>query len=448
MLSLVSKQSHGLCDGIPRREFLKIGALGFGGLSMPQILEAESSSGRRPSQKAIIMVLLAGGPSHQDIFDLKPDAPKEVRGEFYPIPTNVSGIEICEHLPRLAKMMDKLAIIRSIVGAQRGHALFQCHTGRTRSDYWPSIGSTVSKLRGATESSLPPFVGLAPKPTFSNWGDPGQPGFLGPALAPFRPNGNERSDMTLNVPLERLRDRRHLISSLDHFQRQVDARAAVGAFDTFQEQAFGVLTSSKLVEALDFEREDPRVRERYGRGSLDWVADGPPLYNEHFLVARRLVEAGVRCVTLSFGRWDTHAFKGFSEVSNCESLRRFLPQLDKSVSALVQDLHDRGMDKDVSVVVWGEFGRTPKFNNRGGRDHWPNVSCALMAGGGMRTGQVIGATDRIAAEAADRPVTFQEVLATLYHNVGINASETTVSDLSGRPQYLVDDNTQPISELI
>ena len=448
MLSLVSEQGQGLCDGVSRREFLTIGALGFGGLSMPQILEAESSSHARSSHKAVIMVLLSGGPSHQDLFDLKLDAPKEIRGEFKPISTNVSGIEICEHLPRLAKMMDKLSIIRSVVGAGPDHALFQCHTGRNRPDYWPSIGATLSKLQGVTEQSLPPFVGLSPIPKTARWADPGQPGFLGPMHAAFRPQGNERADMTLNVPLERLRDRRQLMVGIDRFRRQVDARAAIGGFDTFQQQAFGVLTSSKLVDALNFELEHPRVRERYGRGSLDFLADGPPLYNEHFLVARRLVEAGVRCVTLSFGRWDTHAMADFDKVSNFETLRRFLPQLDKSVSALVQDLHDRGLDKDVSVVVWGEFGRTPQINKRGGRDHWPRVSCALMAGGGMRTGQVIGATDRLGGEAVDRPVTFQEVLATLYHNVGINASGTTVSDLSGRPHYLVDDNTQPISELI
>lgn len=447
MLSLISERTHGLCDGIRRREFLTIGGLGFGGLSMPQILQAQSASGSG-SKKAIIMVLLAGGPSHQDLFDLKTAAPKEFRGEFHPIPTTVPGIDICEHLPLMAGMMDKFAIIRSVVGAQPSHRLFQCHTGRTRSDYWPSIGSTISKLQGAREPGVPPFVGLAPTPRYYRWGDPGQFGFLGPAHGPMRARGSARSNMLLNVPLERLRDRHQLVSSLDQFRRDVDADPALEGFDSFRRQAFGVLTSSKLVEALDFEKENPRVRERYGRGSLDFIVDGPPLYNEHFLVARRLVEAGVRCVTLSFGRWDTHADADFDRVSNFETLRNFLPQLDIAVTALVQDLHDRGMDKDVSVVVWGEFGRTPKINDRGGRDHWPNVSCALLAGGGMRTGQVIGATDRIGGEAAGRPVTFQEVLATLYRNVGINAAKTTVTDHSGRPQYLVDDNTQPISELI
>ena len=447
MLSLLSERTHGLCDGISRREFLTIGALGFGGMSMPQLLAAEAASGSR-SKKAIIMVLLSGGPSHQDLFDLKTEAPKEVRGEFNPIPTSVSGIEICEHLPLMAGMMDKLAIVRSVVGAQPSHVLHQCHTGRTRPDYWPSIGSTISKVQGTREPGVPPFVGLAGTTKHGPWSDSGQYGFLGPAHGPMQLRGNARSNMVLNVPLERLRDRRQLISSVDQFRREVNAGPILEGFDSFRQQAFGVLTSSKLVEALDFEREDPQVRERYGRGSLDNIVDGPPLYNEHFLVARRLVEAGVRCVTLSFGRWDTHADDDFDGVSNFETLRNFLPRLDKSVTALVQDLHNRGMDKDVSVIVWGEFGRTPKINDRGGRDHWPNVSCALMAGGGMRTGQVIGTTDRIGGEAASRPVTFQEIFSTLYHNVGINATNTTVTDLSGRPQYLVDHHTRPISELV
>jgi len=178
------------------------------------------------------------------------------------------------------------------------------------------------------------------------------------------------------------------------------------------------------------------------------VADGPPMFNEHFLIARKLVEAGVRCVTLSFGRWDTHNAVGFDAVSNFESLRNFLPRLDQVVTALVEDLHQRGMDKDVQVVVWGEFGRTPRINIRGGRDHWPKVSCALLACGGMRTGQVIGSTTRDGGEAADRPVHFQDVFATIYHNLGIDPHQTTVDDLGGRPRYLVDPQYQPLPELV
>jgi uncharacterized protein (DUF1501 family) len=254
--------------------------------------------------------------------------------------------------------------------------------------------------------------------------------------------------MVLNVPLERLHERRGLLENLDGFRRQVDANPAVSAMDGFQQEALSVLTSNnKLVDALDLEKEDPRVRERYGRGSLDFIGDGPALYNEHLLMARRLVEAGVRCVTLSFGRWDTHA-NSVDVISNFDSLRMFLPQLDKAVTALIQDIHDRGMDRDVSVVVWGEFGRTPIINKAGGRDHWGQASCALLAGGGMRTGQVIGATDRVGGEVVERPLHFQDVLATVYHNLGIDATTTTVSDMTGRPQYLVDSGHGPVAELI
>ena len=224
--------------------------------------------------------------------------------------------------------------------------------------------------------------------------------------------------------------------------------AAVTSMNRFQQQALSVLTSNnKLVEALDIEKEDPRVRERYGRGSLDFIGDGPPMYNEHLLMARRLVEAGARCVTLSFGRWDTHA-NSVDVVSNFKSLKLFLPHLDRALTALVQDIHDRGMENDVSVLVWGEFGRTPVINSEGGRDHWPRVSCAMLSGGGMRMGQVIGATDRLGGEAVERPLHFQDVLATIYHNLGINASTTTVRDRTGRPQFLVDPGHEPIAELI
>jgi uncharacterized protein (DUF1501 family) len=211
--------------------------------------------------------------------------------------------------------------------------------------------------------------------------------------------------------------------------------------DSFDQQAFGLLTSSKLVEALDIEREDPVVRASYGKGDPRNRDDGGPKLMEHFLVARRLVEAGARCVTLAFGRWDHHG-------GNFTALREDLPLLDQGVSALVQDLHHRGLDKDVSVVIWGEFGRSPKINKDGGRDHWPAVSCAMLAGGGMKTGQVVGSTDRLGAEAKERPVQFGEVFATLYHNLGIDVNKVTIPDLTGRPQYLVDGGYQPMRELV
>jgi hypothetical protein len=447
MLNLVSEQLHGgFCDGLSRRSFLKIGGLAMGGLALPQILEAESKVSGGRSHKAIIMIFLAGGPPHQDMYDLKMDAPLEMRGEFKPIETNVSGIEICELLPRMAGMMDKLTVIRSIVGATNSHYAFRCMTGRHTANQppggWPSIGSTISKLQGPTSPSIPPFVGLQPKMLAMTWADPGQPGFVGVSHAAFKTMKDGRDNLRLQgVSLERLGDRRQLLAGFDRFRREVDASGTMDGMDAFRRQAFGILTSSKLAEALDLQREDVRVRDRYGRGTAQNVVDGAPKLLDQFLLARRLVEAGVRVVTLAFSRWDWHQ-------GNFRRAREDLPMLDQGVTALVEDLHQRGLDKDVSVVVWGEFGRTPRINDKAGRDHWPEVSCALLACGGMRTGQVIGATNRLGEYAKDRPVHFQEVLATLYHNMGIDPNAATVTDLAGRPHYLVDENRQPLPELL
>jgi hypothetical protein len=446
MLTILGQRQNGYCDGISRRSFLKIGGLALGGLSLPQILRAEANSGVRKSHKAIIMIFLPGGPPHQDFFDLKMDAPAEVRGEFRPIRTNVPGIEICEHLPLLAKMMDRCVPIRSIVGASGAHDAFECVTGHRRGRQqppggWPALGSVLSKLHGAAHPAMPPFVGLSPKMGHMPWAESGPPGFLGVAHAPFKPDGEGKADMVLNgVTLDRLGDRRALLTGFDHFRREADASGMMDGVDRFNDQAFGVLTSSRLMEALDISKEDPKVRERYGKGDPKNRNDGGPKLMEHFLIARRLVEAGSRCVTLAFSRWDHHG-------GNFDACRQDMPMLDQGLTALLDDLYHRGLEKDVSVVVWGEFGRTPKINKDAGRDHWPNVSCALLAGGGMRTGQIIGSTDRLGAEAKDRPVHFQEVFATLYNRLGIDVSQTTLPDLSGRPQYLVDHHS-PMSELI
>jgi hypothetical protein len=435
------------CDGISRRSFLRIGSLALGGIALPEVLRAAAQSDAGSPHKAIIMIFLPGGPPHQDMYDLKPDAPAEIRGEFKPIKTNVPGIEICELMPRLASMMDKLVVIRSLVGAAGPHYAFQCLTGQHDRNQppggWPALGAVLSKLRGPVNPSVPPFVGLSPPMGEMRWADAGQPGFLGVSHSPFKPNGQGKSDLVLNgITLERLGDRRQLLSSFDQFRRDADRSGLMEGLDTFNSQAFGVLTSSKLLEALDLSHEDPRIVERYGKGDPKNRADGGPKLMEHFVIARRLVEAGARCVTLAFSRWDWHG-------NNFKRGREDMPMLDQGVSALVEDLHGRGLDKDVSVIVWGEFGRTPKINAGAGRDHWPNVNGALLFGGGMRTGQVIGSTDRHAAEAKDRPVHFQDVFATLYHNLGIDVSQTTLVDFAGRPQYLVDNSKYgPIGELI
>ncbi|MBI4662839.1 MAG: DUF1501 domain-containing protein [Verrucomicrobia bacterium] len=443
MLIIPGPQAR-FCDGISRRNFLRIGGLGLGGLALPELFQAEAQAGIRTSHKAVIMIYLPGGPPHQDMFDLKLGAPLEIRGEFKPIRTKVPGLEICEHLPRMAAMMDKLIVIRSIVGARDEHSDFQCMTGHLSRNQppggWPSFGSVISKLQGTASLAVPAFVGLEPKMQHRPY-NAAHAGFLGVPHNSFRPGGDAKADMVLNgVTLERLADRRALLTSFDRFRRDVDASGLMEGVDAFNEQALDVLTSSRLLEALDFQREDKRVIERYGKGDPKPHGDAAPMLMEQFLVARRLVEAGARVVTVAFGFWDYHG-------NNHKHAKADLPLLDQGVTALVQDLHDRGLEKDVSVIVWGEFGRTPTINKDAGRDHWPKVSCALLTGGGMKTGQVIGSTDRLGGEPEDRPVDFQEVFATLYHNMGIDANKTTITDLSGRPRYLVD-GYPPLRELV
>jgi uncharacterized protein (DUF1501 family) len=249
------------------------------------------------------------------------------------------------------------------------------------------------------------------------------------------------------ITLDRLADRASLLKSVDHFRRAADSSGQMDGLDTFNQQAMGILTSSKLGDALDLSKEDPRIVERYGTGDEVKRIDGngAPRVPQSFLTARRLVEAGARVVTVNYSKWDWHGGKG-NEIFKREN--EDFPIFDRAITALIDDLHDRGLDQDTTVLVWGEFGRTPKISDKVGRDHWPRVAMALMAGGGMNTGQVIGATDRLGGEAVDRPVTFPEVFATLYHNLGIDVANTTVNDLQGRPQYLVEGNAKPIGELI
>ncbi|HAM72174.1 MAG TPA: DUF1501 domain-containing protein [Verrucomicrobiales bacterium] len=445
MLNIFGKPKR-FCDGVTRRTFLKIGALGMGGLALPDLLKAEAASGAKGARhKSIIMIYLPGGPPHQDTFDLKVDAPSEIRGEFKPINTVLPGLQICEHLPRMARVMDKVALIRSIADARDDHTDFMCLTGRSKNNEppggWPSFGSFISKTQGAVDPAVPPFIGLEPRMQHRPYNASG-PGFLGVGHRSFRPEGDCKSDMVLNgLTLERLADRRRLLESFDQYRRDVDASGLMAGLDQFNQQAFGMMTSSRLVEALDFQKEDPRVIERYGKGDPRVHGDAAPMMTEQFLVARRLVEAGARAVTVAFGFWDYHG-------NNFQNARNDLPLLDRGLSALIQDLHDRGLDKDVSVVVWGEFGRSPVVNKDAGRDHWPRASFALLAGGGMRVGQVIGATDRQGGEPTERPVRFGEVFATLYHNLGLDVTQVAVPDLSGRPQYLVPDGCLPMPELV
>jgi len=444
----------GFCDGRSRRDFLTIGGTLFGGaLAAPHLLAAEARQGTRTSHKSVIMIYLPGGPPHIDMWDMKPDAPAEVRGEFNPIDTNVPGVRICEHFPMMAKMMDKFAIVRSLVGSSGDHDAYQCMTGRPRTPanlgYWPGFGAWVSKTQGGADAAVPPHLTLMYRTGEQKWGYPGDGGFLGLAHAPFRlsaASGTGPADsMTLKgVTLEQLGDRTALVRSLDTIDRRIDRTGLMDGMDTFGRQALDILTSSKLKDALDLKKESVRTLERYGVDDPAFERDGAPRMVRNFCMARRLVEAGARVVTLNFTRWDWHGGDGKNFVQG----KKDMPLLDRGITALVSDLHDRGLDKDVTVLVWGEFGRTPRLNNMASRDHWPQLSTCLLAGGGMRTGQAIGASNRLGEYAVERPITHQNVFATLYHNLGIDLNPIREFDPNGRPQYPVEPGTPAIRELV
>lgn len=446
------------CDGINRREFLKFGALG-GILSLADLLRLRAVNAAIPgstattTNKSVIMLFLMGGPPHIDTYDPKPSAPAEYRGEFKPIRTRVPGIEISELFPRHAAIMDKLALIRSVVARPpNGHGDSEIVSGFNEADNardrHPSFGAVVSRLRGTGRTGVPPFVSLR-KMTYPN---PGkhfeydfEPGYLGTAHRPLLLHGSRVEEVVnspgvadLRLPAavdrNRLGDRQHLLASFDQMRRDLDAYGTMRGLDAFQSRAFEVMTSSALRQALDLSKEDPRVRECYG------TTTGEHGHGGQLLLARRLVEAGVGFVSLSMGDWDTHA-------DNFNRMRRRLgPMLDQALTALVEDLHQRGMDKDVVVVVWGEFGRTPRINKDAGRDHWLPVMSALVTGGGLKTGQVIGATDSRGEYPKERPYSISQVLSTVYRTIGIDPAMTFPNG-NGRPMYLLDDR-EPIRELL
>ncbi len=417
------------CDGLSRRNFLKIGAFGAG-LSLAGMLRAKAQAAgvgkATPSNKSAIMIYLPGGPSHMDMYDLKPDAPKEFRGEFNPIDTNVAGVQICEHMPLQAKMWDKLACIRSIVSADE-HSDSLVTTGYSDRDNrianHPSFGSVVSKLRGTGgKGEVPPFVSLRGMSRGT------EPGFLGISHRPFTPGGPGNANLRLpnTVNMDRLEQRKALVSGFDDINREMDASGTMAGMDSFTQRAFDMVTSGAVRDALDLNKVDAKTRDRY-KGV------------EQFLTARRLIETGVGCVTLSIGGWDTHG-------GNFTQLKKQLPQVDKGVANLIQDLHDLGLANDVVTVMWGEFGRTPKINNGAGRDHWSPVMSAMIAGGGLKMGQAVGSSTAHGERPRDRPCTVPQVLSTIYHAMGVDPSQTFPNG-SGRPMYILDDR-EPIRELL
>ncbi len=434
---------HRYCDGVSRRSFLKLGGLAMGGLGLADLLRAEAAAGTASGHRSVIMVYLSGGLAHQDTFDLKPDAPEGIRGEFRPIDTRVPGVRFGELLPGLAASADKLAVIRSVVGQRDEHSSFQSLTGFpmqvSRVQGKPHFGSVVAKVQGPVNPIVPPFIDLFPVMQHKPYNTPG-PGGLGLNYRPARMDGDDLALLKqTEVAPARFDARRRLLGDFDRFRRAVD-NAEMGGMDNFYRAAFDVLTSSRVARALDVTREDPRTRDRYGVGSPRHLGDGAPIWNDQLLAARRLVEAGARVVTVAYGFWDTHG-------QNFRHLKEHLPLFDRGVSALVEDLYARGLDRDVTVVVWGEFGRSPKINKDAGRDHWAPVNSALLSGGGMKVGQVIGSTDRVGGAAASHPVHYHDVLATVYRNLGINPNGF-VEDKSGRPVMILPGSARPVEGLI
>ena len=414
------------CDQVTRRNFLAIGAFGAG-LSLSNLLRLRAAQlgPRRAGNKAALMIYLPGGPPHLDMYDLKPSAPAEFRGEFKPIRTNVPGVEICELLPQQAQMWDKLTVIRSIVAADE-HSDSEIMTGYSeavnRQAHHPSLGAVVSKVRPG-QGDVPPFVSLRGMSVGL------EPGFLGIAHRAFAPTGPGYNSLRLveEVTPPSFSERKDLLASFDTLRRDLDGSGTMAALDKFQAKAIDMIASESVRKALDLGREPPRTRDRF---------EGC----ERLLTARRLIEAGVGCVTLALGAWDTHA-------SNFKVLRKQLPKFDRAIATLIADLHERSMDQDVVTIVWGEFGRTPRINaNDGGRDHWSPVMSALVAGGGLKMGQVVGSSSARGEFPKDRPYRTAQVLATIYHALGIDPAMTFPNE-HGRPMYVLDDR-EPVRELM
>lgn len=442
MLKIEGK-THRTCDGVSRRSFLQVGSLGIGALTLPNLLRYQAQaaeSGRPANKKSVILVWLAGGPSHLDMYDLKPHAPAEFRGEFSPMRTNVSGIEISEHLPLQAGIMDKLAIVRSAFHTNGGHGMgsqwmltgYQ-PTLEVNNNIYPAIGSIVAKTNGPNDPALPAYVNLPNALSF------GKAAYLGASYNPFCPESDPNSDgfqvRNLKLPgrvdLARLEERRGLLDSLDHIRRDIDLNGDIEGLDTFYRDALQMVTNDKAIKAFDIKQEDTKLREAYGRNDL----------GQSCLLARRLVEAGVTFVAIQAGGgWDTHG-DNFKQLKD-----NLLPKYDRAVTSLVQDLFDRGMQNDVLVISFGEFGRTPRINPGAGRDHWPGAMSVLYAGGGLKMGQVIGATSDKAEYPITKPYSPGCVLSTMYHTLGIDFKRPFY-DSGKRPLPILSEG-QPIEELI
>ena len=429
-----------------------MGGLAFGGLAWPELLrmEAQGAVNRAARGKSVIMICLGGGPSHLDTYDMKPQAPSEIRGEFRPIQSNVPGMLLSELLPQQAKLADKFAVVRSATWQEPDHQRIEIFTGYPKRERRPSFGSYVSRLAPgrSDDGALPRFVSL--KGDDQEIAEAEQPLWVGPKYRAFVPDsrGLKTLELTRQVDLSRLRSRQELLGRLDTLRREVDNRGEMRAFDTFSGQAFDMLTSGRARRAFDLSEESPRTLECYraaGNRFMYSHSSSPVTWDwEAFVRARRLVEAGVPFVSLQVGLWDHHCADGLPSLF--ESYRSLVPLYDNCLAALITDLHERGLHQDVCVVVWGEFGRTPRINKYGGRDHWPAAGSVLFSGGGLKMGQYIGETSKGGEYPVTRAYTPQNILATLYHVLGIDPA-ATIPDLNGRPQYVLDER-DPVKELI
>ena len=439
------------CDRVSRRDFLRVGALGLGGLTLSDLLRLRAQAGQTGTPRAVIMVCLAGGPSHIDMYDLKPEAPVDCRGDFKPIKTNVPGFDICELMPMQARIADKLALVRTVQFVEpMQHELQEVYSGFPKAAKRPAFGCVVSRFGPTHDPQTPSYVSLDQYQ--ANVFEVESPQYIGAAHRPFLfgDEGVKDLRLTAGVNAARLNDRAQLRDMFDGVRREIDQRGDFAALDSYTAQALEMITSPKARMAFDLSREPDKVHERYGTKEAKYTYGNDPTPTnpwpgDKFLLARRLVEAGVSVVTLRVGTWDYHG-KSSGTGNIFTGLRTQLPLLDRSIHALVTDLHERGLDKEVAVLVWGEFGRTPKVNNVEGRDHWPDVGFALFAGGGLKTGQVVGRTDSKGGLPKDRALGAQNVIGTLYHALGIDASQT-LPDFTGRPTRLLDDG-EPITELV
>ena len=439
---------HRHCDGIGRRQFLRVGGLGLAGLTLADLLRNDAKAATpAPRPKSIIYVVLSGGISHIDSWDLKPDAPADFRGAFKPIKTKVPGIDICEHFPRQAAIFDQLTLLRGVRSVENDHFLSEVYSGLPRTaGHRPAFGSVTSKLLGG-HAAMPSYVSL--ERATGGMFDFQKPYFAGTAHAPFTPFDEGIDNLKPVKDLDQLSDRKALLGSFDTMRRSLDKSGALDGLDRFQSQALEMITSSKVRDAFDVRREPEKVLLGYGHkaGKYSHQADIDIRYDwdaKPFLMARRLVEAGVRVVTLSVGSWDHHSG---AKQQIFDSYKLVFPVLDQSICALVDDLKDRGLDKDVLVVVLGEFGRTPKVTYPGpGREHWADAGSMIFAGGGLKMGQVIGETDSRAERSKSGSMSFQNVMATLYGVLGVDLSNTLI-DFNGRPQNILEDKSR-ISELV